>query len=123
MNVEFVDHSPEIKKECTDAALRALIKCGLTAEGWAKAELTMRGAVRTGNLRNSITYSIDQENLEMYVGTDVEYGPYVELGTGAEHVEGGTVGWKGMAARPYLKPAIADHLGDYDKIIKQELKG
>jgi HK97 gp10 family phage protein len=52
--------------------------------------------VDTGRLRASITHEIasDVEGLVGRVGTDVEYAPYVEFGTGR------------MAAQPYLRPAL-----------------
>lgn len=53
-------------------------------------------AVRTGRLRGSITWRLGQDELGLYadIGTNVEYGPYVELGTSR------------MAARPFLVPAL-----------------
>lgn len=52
--------------------------------------------VRTGRLRGSLTWAPGEENGEPYVdvGTNVEYAPYVELGTSR------------MSARPYLRPAL-----------------
>lgn len=32
------------------------------------------------------------------------------------------MGTKNMAARPYLKPAIVDHIQEYKNMIEQELK-
>lgn len=52
--------------------------------------------VDTGRLRSSITNEIGQdgEGLLAVIGTDVEYAPYVELGTSK------------MAAQPFLLPAL-----------------
>lgn len=92
----------------------------------------MLKAVDTGNLRNSITHKV-LEN-EVYIGTDVEYAIYVELGTG-KYAEGGRQDpwvyqdeeghWHhthGQRAQPYLKPAVADHKQTYQNIIEDELK-
>jgi HK97 gp10 family phage protein len=65
--------------------------------------------VDTGNLRNSITHTSDGK--AAYIGTNVEYGKYVELGTVK------------MAAQPYLRPAAADHGETYRNIVKDELSG
>ena len=46
----------------------------------------------------------------VYIGTNVEYSSYVELGTIK------------MDAQPFLKPAVADHANTYRKIIENELK-
>ena len=106
MEIKFTDNSKEVLEAMQQAALRALEKCGLTAEGYAKK----LAPVDTGNLRNSITHTVDEEEPAAYIGTDVEYAPYVCLGT--IH----------MNAQPFLKPAVADHANTYRKIIEKELK-
>src|SRR5512146_1785279 len=54
-------------------------------------------AVRTGRLRSSITWKPGRDSVSEYVdvGTAVFYGGFVEYGTTR------------MAARPYLRPALA----------------
>ena len=100
---------------------KSYVKDVLTAEKWAKARaLEIIGGkaesyakrlcpVDTGNLRNSITHQQMDENTEV-IGTNVEYAPYVELGT--IH----------MGARPYLRPASENHSGEYRRIIEAEMK-
>ena len=106
MNIQFTDNSKEVLEAMQQAVVRALEKCGLTAEGYAKKMCP----VDTGNLRNSITHDVDDEEPAAYIGTNVEYAPYVCLGT--IH----------MKAQPFLKPAVADHANEYRKIIENELK-
>ena len=106
MNVQFTDNSKEVLEAMQQAAVRALEKCGLTAEGYAKKLCP----VDTGNLRNSITHTVDEEEPAAYIGTNVEYAPYVCLGT--IH----------MKAQPFLKPAVAANANTYRKIIEKELK-
>ena len=106
MNVQITDNSEKIIEAMQQATVRALEKCGLTAEGYAKK----LAPVDTGNLRNSITHDVDDGEQAAYIGTNVEYAPYQELGT--IH----------MKAQPFLKPAVADHANEYRKIIENELK-
>ncbi|NBJ89857.1 HK97 gp10 family phage protein [Acutalibacter sp. 1XD8-36] len=131
MKVEFTDNSPEFIKAMQAAAIRALEKCGLTGEGFAKALCP----VDTGNLRNSITHQVKKEELAAYIGSVAEYAAYVELGTGKYYPGGRKEPWtyqdangnwhitNGQRARPYLKPAVADHVGTYRSIIEGEMKG
>ena len=77
---------------------------------------------------------MDEGESAVYIGTDVEYAPYVELGTG-KYAEGGRPtpwayqddegNWHwtaGNPAQPFLKPAVADHAQTYRNIIEDELK-
>ena len=130
MRVDFTDHSKEVKAEFEAACLRALEKCGLVAEGYAKKLCP----VDTGNLRNSITHQVDEDGKAAYIGTNSEYAAYVELGTGVYYPGGRQTPWvyqdakgnwhltHGQRAQPYLKPAVADHQAQYRKIIEGELK-
>lgn len=101
------DMTEAVKKASRESIERALEMCGLVAEGYAKQYLTAKGAVDTGRLRNSVTHSRSGDT--MYVGTNVEYAPYIEFGTSK------------MKPRTYIKPSIADHVDQYKEIIKGEL--
>lgn len=104
--VEFTDNS-KLFINAKDAAVeRALEAIGLQAEGYAK----MICPVDTGRLRNSITHQKEEKETEV-IGTNVEYAPYVELGTYRQR------------AQPYLKPAAENHVEEYIEIIKKSLKG
>ena len=106
MNIQFTDNSKEVSEDIKAALLRGLETCGLVAEGYAKK----LAPVDTGNLRNSITHTVDDGEPAAYIGTDVEYAPYVCLGT--IH----------MKAQPFLKPAVNDHKDEYRKILENSLK-
>lgn len=134
MNVNITDNSNEVLTAFREAAVRALEKCGLTAEGYAKRNITQNGSVDTGNLRNSITHTVDNAELAVYIGTNTEYAAYVEMSTG-QYAEGGRPtpwvyrddngNWhwtQGNPAQPFLKPAVADHAQTYRNIIEDELK-
>jgi HK97 gp10 family phage protein len=132
MSVEIQDHSAEVSTKIKAALLRGLEKCGLVAEGYAKKLCP----VDTGNLRNSITHMVDEQEPAAIIGTDSEYGAYVELGTGiyAEGGGGRPTPWvyqdakgnwhytRGNKAQPFLKPAAADHVAQYRDILESELK-
>lgn len=131
LNVKFEDNSSKTLSAVQQAAERALEKCGLVAEGYAKRLVPNS----TGNLRNSISHKVNPEALEVYVGTNVEYAPYVELGTGIYYPGGRPTAWRykddkgkwhttrGQRAQPYLKPAIVDHEQTYKNIIRDEMQG
>lgn len=137
MSVTINDNTDEVLKQLDNALERALTRIGLQAEGYAKKELTKNGNVDTGLLRNSITFAISGESANtssykadrgdgsgsysgtapndkdksVYIGTNVEYGDYVELGTSQSK------------AYPYLKPAATEHSDVYKRIMNEELGG
>ena len=132
MSVKFNDYSEEVLEAFDDACLRALERCGLQAEGYAKDLCP----VNTGALRNSISHKVVESEPAAYIGTNQVYAAYVECGTGMYSSTGGgtpKTHWvyqgddgefhigKPMKARPYLKPAITNHVGTYRNIFKDEL--
>ncbi len=137
MKITFKDNSKEVLAALDEAAERAMMICGGKAESYAKQNLTDNGSVDTGLLRNSITFarsgmsantgSYSASNgggagsysgsapsdkggeKSVYIGTNVEYAPFVELGTSRSR------------AKPYLRPAAEGHGEEYKQIIKNEL--
>lgn len=89
-----------------DAVAAAVEEVGLAAEGFAKRKCP----VDTGNLRNSITHAVESGEDAVYVGTNVEYAAYVELGTSRTQ------------AQPYLRPAATEHGSTYRSIIERNLR-
>ena len=139
MSVQFTDNSAKVLAELTRAKARTMEIIGLKAEGYAKklcpvgtVESTGKKGYRGGTLRNSITHAVNGDVLS--VGSNVEYAPYVELGTGP-HFEpppywetftskrGSGVGRGYVKPRRYLQPAIEEHKDEYKTIAENELKG
>lgn len=130
--VTFNDYSPQVLAEMHDAVLRALERIGEQAEGYAKD----LAPVDTGQLRNSISYAVDDGEQAAYIGSALEYAAYVELGTGiyAEGGGGRPTPWvyqdakgnwhwtRGNPAQPFLAPAVKDHQKTYRNIIEDEMK-
>lgn len=94
-------------------------------------ESTGIAGYRGGTLRKSITHKVVDDTV--YVGSNVNYAPYVELGTGIYATDGNgrKSPWvwidkngkahytRGMEPKHMLKKSIADHLDEYKKIIKK----
>lgn len=127
-DVVLEDNTQEVLEAMRTALGRALEKCGLTGEKYAK----LLTPVDTGNLRNSLTHIVQESEKAVYIGTDSEYAPYVEFGTG-KYVSGGRPtpwayqdangNWhrtSGQEPQPYLKPAVAEHKKEYQQIFKDE---
>lgn len=101
------DNTEEASQGIRRAIDRALEEIGLAAEGYAKRACP----VDTGNLRNSITHAVEPGEDAVYVGTNVEYAPYVEMGT------------RRTAAQPFLRPAATEHGDQYRQVLKNALGG
>lgn len=120
-------------KEAVEAALEAV---GLQAEGYAKANITAAGRVDTGELRNSVTHQVEESEQAVYIGSNLEYAIYNEVGTGI-YAEGGGgrkdpwmyvddkgVGHRTVGITPihFLKDAAADHGDEYRQIAEAVMK-
>lgn len=128
--MKIEDNSGTVLSEL-DRKKRLILKViGEQAEGHAKHGCP----VDTGRLRNSITNVNDGNTL--YVGTNVDYAPYVEFGTGkyASDGHGRQTPWgyyddkgeyhitAGMQPYHMLRNSIANHEAEYRALIEKFLK-
>jgi HK97 gp10 family phage protein len=107
IDVKITDNSGEVLDALQAQIEQALTAIGLTAESYAKQECP----VDTGRLRNSITNVVRADEKAAYIGSNVSYAGFVELGTSR------------MKARPYLRPAATEHTAEYKSLVEQALKG
>lgn len=133
-SVKITNNKAEYEKALDLVAERVLTMWGMQAESAAKKLCP----VDTGLLRNSITYALAGQTVaepyyksnsgetsghytdqapadkgalrHVYVGSNVEYAPYQELGTAR------------MRAQPFLRPAIEQNKEYFRDILESELK-
>ena len=109
-SIELVeDNSPMVIAATEEAIQAALEAVGIEVEARAKQ---YEDRVDTGRLRNSITHEVRGDTV--YVGTNVEYAPYIELGTYRMRAANGGKG--------YLRPAVTEHVPEYKRIVETYLK-
>ena len=101
------------------ATHEGLIKGGKVVQGLAKKLC----AVDTGALRNSIVVE-ERSEMEISVGTHVEYASYVEFGTGrkGDQSVAHRQDWEGQLPQPFLSPALALSEEKVKQRIAAELK-
>lgn len=104
IEVKLESNTSAIYQALNEAIQRGLNACGKEAEGYAK----MLCPVASGTLHNSITHTMDDSTA--YIGTNVEYAAYVEMGTSKSR------------AKPYLQPAVQDHKEEYKAIFQKYLQ-
>lgn len=107
-SVTFTSHSAEIKDLMKKAQKNGLEAIGFTAESYAKRNIQDNRSVITGRLLNSITHKVEGD--AVYIGTNVEYAPFVEFGTSKRK------------AKPYLKPACENHSAEYKDLLKAAMQ-
>lgn len=118
-----------------DAVLlpRAMERIGQIMVDVAQPLSPVRRTGRGGRLRESIVYETERRGAvhSVSVGSDVEYAPFMEFGTGERganapdgpsykgHPSGVsyTPGWPGVDPRPYLRPALYDEVELYETIV------
>ena len=114
---------------------KALNRAGLIVENDAKERCPVG---KTGQLRNSIEHRVQGANYktECVVGTNLEYAPYVEFGTGiyAVNGDGRQTPWVyrtadgefyftvGQKPQPYLLPALEENTEQINQEILNTIK-
>ena len=98
MKVDYKDNSEQVLSALEKGIKNGLEAIGLTAETYAKKATP----VDTGRLRNSISHAVDGE--AVYIGSNVEYAPYVELGTSR------------AKAHHMLQKAATEHSAEYKRL-------
>lgn len=122
------------KLEKLDDVNQAMEQACILVENEAK----IKCPVDIGVLRNSITHYIEDNPNELVgvVGTNVEYAPYVEFGTGiySSLGNGRQDRWKykdakgewhstiGQHPQPYLQPALEENRREIEKMFKEQIK-
>ena len=104
MSYSYKDNTEEVLSAMEKAIERGLEAIGLTAEGHAKKETP----VDTGRLRNSISHAV--EDRAAYIGTNIEYAPYVELGA------------RGRDGKHMLQRAATEHTDEYKRLMEDSMK-
>lgn len=107
VTIEGVDEAiAHLDRMVGDAALReGLAGAAHLVEGYAK----VKAPFRYGHLRNSIHVSrVTAREATVTAGAD--YALYVEMGT------------RKMAARPYLRPAVEDHVAQLADVIRNAIQ-
>ena len=104
MSYTYKDNTDAVLSALEKAKKRGLEAIGLTAEGHAK-KIT---PVDTGRLRNSISHATDDD--AAYIGTNVKYAPYVELGSPT------------IKAHHMLQKAATEHTDEYKRLMEESMK-
>lgn len=127
--MSFIDNSRAGKEAIRKATVEWLMQACMMVEGFAVSMV----AVNTGNLKQSISYQVDERELAGYVGASAEYAVYVEFGTGefAENGQGRKGGWfykdpkgewsftYGMDPQPFLRPAFRQSKAQVQALAKE----
>lgn len=134
IHIEMNDHIDEIMKDLLEREQLIYEAIGVKAEKYAKArcpvgtsESTGIKGYRGGTLRASIGHDASPDRVA--IGTNVEYAPYVELGTGPffqappaweqfDVPAAKGTGHSYVRPRPFLRPALEDHMAEWEHIIK-----
>ncbi len=114
---KFIDNGMD------DRLASSMEKACLYVEGNTKRN----APVDDGQLRQSITHDVDRNSgsIEGYVGTNVEYAPYVHQGTGIYAVNGDgrqQVPWEYQSADGTFHKTIGQHANPFMKKAIEESK-
>ena len=109
----MVDNTKVFASAMNTAILRALEAVGVDIQ-----KIAYENAPKdTGRLSQSISHVVSNDEKAVYIGTNVEYAPYQELGVHSTGYEGANDG------RGYLRPAVTDNRQRIRDIFYDALKG
>ena len=139
MAMEFeitADNSAEVLREL-DSKIEAILEAwGIQGVGAVVDIITSESRVDTGAMRNSISHQVDAGDKSVYIGTNIEYAIYHELGTGI-YLEGGggrqtpwayqdaSGSWhrtRGMKPIHMIKNGVSQSVNDFKSIANDILK-
>lgn len=106
VTVEFKDNAEEVLDKLETAVGQALFAMGAAAQGWTKDNTP----VRTGELRDSWTVQIHEDESYLLLGTEKDYGKYVENGSPTN------------VPQHMLQKGTVEHKSDLEYIAKSKLK-
>lgn len=132
--VKLTDNSPQYLSELQKSIEAAMEACATQAESHAKSIITREKRVDTGMLRNSVAHTVSGDTA--YIGSNLDYAVYNELGTGIYASQGGgrqtpwfykdrngvTHRTRGMKPIHFLKRAIEDYKDEYKSIMERIMK-
>lgn len=135
---KVVDFKFTDNKDIVEKALKEQVTAWLEAIGEDAASTSAKFApVDTGRLKNSISSAVDEQNQQVFIGTNVEYAIYHEFGTGKYASGGGgrstpwayqdekTGEWRwtaGVPARHFLQFGCTAHTEQYKQMLEAALK-
>ena len=105
-SIVFTDNLDEVLGALDSALTAGLVKIGAAAQGYAKDNTP----VRTGTLRDSIGVEVKKDEKAAYIGTNVEYAPYIELGA------------QGRKGLHFLQKAATQHGDEYKRLMEDSMK-
>lgn len=133
VDFKFTDNKDIVEKALKDQVIAWLEAIGEDAASTSAGFVP----VDTGRLKNSISSAVDEENQQVFIGTNVEYAIYHEFGTGKYASGGGgrstpwayqdekTGEWRwtaGVPARHFLQFGCTAHQAQYKQMLEAALK-
>lgn len=116
-DIKFTNYTNEVLKKANKIFDDAMEVVAMQGESNAIAEVTKLvydtppspRYVRTGALRNSLSHKYVKAEKTAYIGTNLEYAPYVEYGS------------RNMTERPFLRNAAQNYSDEYKSILEDAL--
>lgn len=105
MSVNYKSNLINVLNSISNAEKLALSEVGFLVQ----AEAQLKCTVDTGTLKRSITNVVDDDEKSVTIGSNVEYAPYVELGTSKQK------------AKPYLNPSVIENKDKLKSILEKYL--
>lgn len=134
ISVQMIDNSKEVLEEVRQKINSWLESIGEDAATTAANVLTLTNTIDTGTLKNSIDKKVVESEKTVYIGTNVEYAIWHEIGTGKYVAGGRQGGWsyigsdgkwhytEGVPAKHFLQFGVTAHQDEYKDMLERMLR-
>jgi len=132
---KYKSHAKQVKRELRTREKRALTAAGVIVNKHVILNIDRLQIVDSGRLKGSYGFKVDMKKLRVINGTNVDYAPHQEYGTG-KFAEGGTgrsgrwsyqradgkwVTTEGTRARPHLRIAYLYNMKEIQERMQMEM--
>ncbi|MBQ6040958.1 MAG: phage virion morphogenesis protein [Oscillospiraceae bacterium] len=120
MSFTITDNSDAVMRALREQCMEGLQEIGEEAVKQARKTVQSKHLVDTGDLRDSIRYSLGHDGV--YVGTDNDHAAFHELGTGHYTVPHASEKY-GVKPLHFIRNAARGHRKKYTAIMKKAMEG
>lgn len=119
IRIDITDNSKAVLAALISQIEDALNDIGSLCVDYARKNIVRAKRVDTGELRDSIKYSVQSDGV--YIGTNSDHAKFIEFGTG-KHTKKHSSADYGITGTHFLHNAASSHTAKYKSTVEEAMK-